>query len=149
MPQELIQVNSRRLPVRILFILIIALASVWSLYAFRWFFGNTMAEYFNTGQNNLQLAQIAWKLSPNDPLTNWRLGQVSQKVLPLDQASTALAEYEKAVSLSPNDYRFWMTLGIAREQAGEVDTAEQALRHAIALAPSYSYPHWYLGNLLL
>jgi tetratricopeptide (TPR) repeat protein len=149
MAQELIQVNARKLPVRIVFILLIGIATVWSYFAFRWFFGNTMAEYFNTGQNNLQLAQIAHTLSPNDPLTNWRLGQVEQKRLPLDQASSALAEYEKAVSLSPNDYRFWMSLGVAREQVGEVDAGEQALRQAIALAPSYSYPHWYLGNLLL
>src|SRR4029078_12012097 len=102
MGQELLQVDTRKLPVRIVFVLIIAVATVWSYYAFRWFFGNTMAEYFNTGQNNLKLAQIAQTLSPNDPLTNWRLGQVSQKTLPLDQAPLALAEYEKAVSLSPN-----------------------------------------------
>src|SRR5215813_992671 len=149
MAQELIQVNARKLPVRIVFVLLIGIATVWSYFAFRWFFGNTMAEYFNTGQNNLQLAQIAHTLSPNDPLTNWRLGQVEQKRLPLDQASSALAQYEKAVSLSPNDYRFWMSLGVAREQVGEVDAGEQALRKAISLAPSYSYPHWYLGNLLL
>ena len=42
-----------------------------------------------------------------------------------------------------------MTLGIAREQAGDVAEAEAACRQAIALAPSYAYPHWYLGNLLL
>jgi tetratricopeptide (TPR) repeat protein len=149
MAQELIQVDARKLPVRIVFVVVIAMATVWSYYAFRWFFGNTMAEYFNTGQNNLQLAQIAHSLSPNDPLTNWRLGQVAQKRLPIDQSASALADYERAVSLSPNDYRYWMSLGVAREQSGEVDAAEQALRHAIALAPSYSYPHWYLGNLLL
>src|ERR1700741_2761584 len=149
MAQELIQVTARQLHVRVVFVLVLVLATVWSFYAFRWFFGNTMAEYFNTGQNNLQLAEIARLLSPNDPLTNWRLGQISQKRLPIDQSASALAEYEKAASLSPNDYRYWMSLGVAREQAGEVDGGEQALRQAIALAPSYSYPHWYLGNLLL
>src|SRR6478672_2145601 len=149
MAQELIQVNTRKLPVRVIFVLVIAVATAWSYYAFRWFFGNTMAEYFNTGQNNLQLAEIAHSLSPNDPLTNWRLGQVAQKRLPLDQSAAALEEFEKAVSLSPNDYRYWMSLGVAREQAAEIDGGEHALRQAIALAPSYSYPHWYLGNLLL
>ena len=149
MPHDLIQIDARKRIIRIAFILIIAIATLWTYYAFRWFFGNTMAEYFNTGENNLQLAQIAQTLAPNDPLTNWRLGQVSQKQLPLDQSTTALAEYEKAVSLSPNDYRFWMSLGVAREQAGESDLAEKALRQAIALAPSYSYPRWHLGNLLL
>src|SRR5262245_29384209 len=125
MPQELIQVNASKPTVRITFVLVIALAAVGTFYAFRWFFGNTMAEYFNTGDSNLQLAEIARTLSPNDPLTNWRLGQVAQKRLPLDQAGAALADYEKAVSLSPNDYRFWMSLGVAREQAGDVELGEQ------------------------
>ncbi len=58
-------------------------------------------------------------------------------------------EYEKAVSLSPNDYRFWMALGTALEQLGEVERGEKALRRATELAPSYAYPRWYLGNLLL
>ena len=52
------------------------------------------------------------------------------------------------MSLSPNDYRFWMSLGTAYEQAGDPAKAEHALRRAVALAPSYAYPHWYLGNLL-
>ncbi|HSB26602.1 MAG TPA: tetratricopeptide repeat protein, partial [Pyrinomonadaceae bacterium] len=149
MPHDLIQLDARKKIARIGFILVIALAAVWSYYAFRWFLGNTMAEYFNTGESNLELAKIARTLSPNDPLTNWRVGQVAQKKLPLDQSALALVDYEKAVSLSPNDYRFWMSLGVAREQAGETEKAELALRQAIALAPAYAYPHWYLGNLLL
>src|ERR1041385_6402279 len=42
-----------------------------------------------------------------------------------------------------------MALGIAQEQAGDPAKAEQALKRAVALAPAYAYPHWYLGNLLL
>lgn len=149
MPHDLIQINTRNRTVRIAFVVLIAIASVWSVYAFRWYIGNTMAEYFNTGPNDLELAQVARTLSPKDPLTHWRLGQISQKRLPLDQSAAALVEYEKAVALSPNDYRMWMSLGIAREQSGELEKAEPALRQAVALAPSYAYPHWYLGNLLL
>ena len=149
MPQELIQFDSRRRLARVVFLLVIGVAAVWSYYGFRWFLGNTMAEYFNTEENNLNLAHIARNLAPNDPLTNWRVGQVALKKLPLDQLGTALPEYEKAVSLSPNDYRMWMSLGVAREQAGEVEQAEPALRQAVALAPAYAYPRWYLGNLLI
>ena len=53
------------------------------------------------------------------------------------------------MSLSPYDYRFWMSLGTAYDQDGDAAKAEAALRRAVALAPSYAYPHWYLGNLLL
>ncbi len=52
-------------------------------------------------------------------------------------------------SLSPNDYRFWTAYGTALEQLGEMERAEQALRRAVELAPAYSFPRWYLGNLLL
>jgi Flp pilus assembly protein TadD len=92
---------------------------------------------------------MAASMAPNDPLTHWRIGQVSQKLLPLDQQGPAVVEYERAVSLSPYDYRFWMSLGVAQEQAGNPAKAEEALKRAIALAPAYAYPHWYLGNLLL
>jgi len=88
-------------------------------------------------------------LAPNDPLTHWTLGQVLLKGMPLDQMSACLPEYEKAVSLSPDDYRLWTSLGIARQRVGETEKAEQAFRRAIDLAPTYNFPRWYLGNLLL
>jgi len=135
--------------VRIVLILLLLAAGVWSYFAIRWFIGNTLAEYFNPAPTDFKVAQMAVDLAPRDPLPHWRLAQVSQKLLPLDQQAHAIAEYERAVSLSPNDYRFWMALGTAHEQAGDSAKGEQALRRAVALAPAYSYPHWYLGNLLL
>ncbi len=149
MPQELIHISVRRLPVRLVTLVLLVVAGVGSYFAVRWYIGNTMAEYFNTTQNDLNVARTAISFAPNDPLPHWRMAQVSQKILPLDQQQEAIASYEKAVSLSPNDYRFWMSLGRAYEQAGDPAKAEEALRRAVALAPAYSYPHWYLGNLLL
>src|SRR5580765_2743068 len=108
-----------------------------------------MAEYFNTDENNLDMARTAVSLAPNDALTHWTLGQVLLKGMPLDQMSVSLPEYEKAVSLSPVDYRLWTSLGIARQRVGENEKAEQAFRQAIELAPTYNFPRWYLGNLLL
>jgi hypothetical protein len=149
MPQELIHVNVRRIPVKILLIALLLVAAMGSYFSVRWYLGNTLAEYFNPTENNLTVAQMSESLAPNDPLTHWRIAQVSQKILPLDRQGPAIAEYEKAVSLSPNDYRLWMSLGTAHEQAGDPAKAELALKRAVELAPSYSYPHWYLGNLLL
>ncbi|HEU4711534.1 MAG TPA: tetratricopeptide repeat protein [Pyrinomonadaceae bacterium] len=149
MPQELIQVNTRNPVMRIGMIVLLIVLAIWSYYVVRWYTGNTLAEYFNTAQNNPQVAELAVSLAPKDPLTHWRMAQVSQKLLPLDQQGKSIEEYERAVSLSPNDYRFWMALGTAREQAGDSAKAEEALRRAVALAPSYAYPHWYLGNHLL
>src|SRR5687768_16426187 len=149
MPQELIQLNPRKIVVRLFLLLLLLGAAVWSYSVVRWYTGNTMAEYFNSSGNDMRVAEMARSLAPDDPLTHWRLAQVMQKNLPLDQHAQAIAEYEKAVSLAPNDYRFWMSLGTASEQAGDTVKAEHALRCAVELAPSYSYPRWYLGNLLL
>src|SRR5687767_7802399 len=149
MPQELIQLNPRKIVVRLFLLALLIAAALWSYFVVRWYTGNTLAEYFNSSGNDMRVAEMARSLAPDDPLTHWRMAQVTQKSLPLDQQAQAIAEYEKAVSLSPNDYRFWMSLGTASEQAGETVKAEQALRRAVELAPSYSYPRWYLGNLLL
>ena len=129
--------------------LLLLLAAVWSYFVVRWYIGNTLAEYFNPNESNLQVAQMAVSMAPDDPLTHWRIAQVTQRLLPLDRQGESIAEYEKAANLSPNDYRFWMSLGTAYEQTGDAPKAEQALRRAVDLAPSYAYPRWYLGNLLL
>ena len=149
MAQELIQINVRNPVVRVVLILLLLVAGVWSYYVVRWYLGNTLAEYFNTETNSIEAAQRAASMAPGDPLTHWRMGQVQQRVLSLEQQAQAIAEYEKAVSLSPNDYRYWTSLGTAYEQVGEVAKAEHALRRAVALAPSYAYPRWFLGNLLV
>ena len=146
---ELIQINTRKTLTRISMLILLLVALLWSFFVIRWYLGNTLAEYFNPTQNDVELAQFASSIAPNDPLTHWRLGQVYQQRLTVDQIGQAISEYQKAISLSPNDYRFWLALGTAQEQAGNVSEGEKALRQAVSLAPAYSYPHWYLGNLLL
>lgn len=149
MPYEIVQVNTRKPVAKVLVILVLVLAVAWSYFVIRWYLGNTLAEYFNTNENNLEMAKIASSLAPSDPLTHWRLGLVSQRKLGMDKQDEAVAEFERAVSLSPNDYRFWMALGTAQEQSGNSEKGERAFRRAIELAPAYAYPHWLLGNLLL
>jgi len=149
MPQEVIQISLRNPLIKILTLVLLLGAGVWSYFAVRWYIGNTLAEYFNPAEGGLIDANRATSLAPSDPMTHWRMAQVAQKNLPLDQQAQAVAEYEKAVSLSPYDYRYWMTLGTAHEQAGDPVKAEQALKRAVALAPAYAYPHWFLGNLYI
>jgi tetratricopeptide (TPR) repeat protein len=149
MPQELIHLTTRKSSVRILMILFLLIAGIWSYFVVNWYLGNTFAENLGAGERDLDIARMAVSMAPSDPLAHWRLGNVSQSKLPVNQVGQAIAEYEKAVTLSPNDYRFWTALGVAYEQAGEHDKGEVALRRAVSLAPSYGHPHWFLGNLLL
>src|SRR6188474_1814530 len=99
MPQELLQLNTRKIVVRLLLLVFLIAAAAWSYYVVRWYTGNTLAEYFSPAENSLRVAEMARSLAPDDPLTHWRFAQVSQKALPLDQQVQAIAEYEKAVSL--------------------------------------------------
>ncbi len=148
MPDQLMEFKASA-PVKAIMTLTVLLALFASWFVVRWYVGNTIAEYFHPEEHRLETARMAVNLAPNDPLPHWRLGNLALKELPPDQISLVVAEYEKAVSLSPNDYRLWMEFGGALEQAGDFDKAEKALREAVKLAPSYAYPRWYLGNLLL
>lgn len=148
MPEQLVEFKASP-PVKAIMTLMVLLGFVASWFVVRWYVGNTIAEYFHPEEHRLETAQMAVGLAPNDPLTHWRLGNLALRELPPDQLPVVVAEYEKAVSLSPHDYRLWMEFGGALEQSGDFDKAEKALREAVKLAPSYAYPRWHLGNLLL
>ena len=135
---------------RLLLVVPIALALVGAWYAGRWYLGNTIAEFTpRVEERAMDSAHTALKLAPDDPLSHWSAGQVEMKGFAPGQLAEAVKHFEEAVSLSPNDYRLWMDLGRAREQSGDSTGGEKALRRAVELAPSYAYPRWFLGNLLL
>ena len=148
MPDQLVQFKASPLA-RILMLGTVLLALIGAWFVLRWYIGNTLAEYFTPEAARLQTAETAVSLAPSDPLTHWRLGDFINKRLPPDQISRAVSEFERAVSLSPNDYRYWTAWGQALEQAGDYEKAEKALVEAVRLAPAYSFPRWHLGNLLL
>jgi tetratricopeptide (TPR) repeat protein len=131
-------------------ILITALAFFGSWRALRWYSGSEVALAApQLSQDALDAAQTATRLSPSDPLAHWSLASIVQRgVTPADLQSS-IVEYQKAVSLSPRDFRLWTDLGRALEQAGDWAASEKALRRAVELAPYYSWPRWHLGNFLL
>ena len=134
---------------RIAMLLVMALTLPAAWFAVRWYIGNTMAEYHNPEVHGIDMGRRAVAWAPNDPLAHWRLGEIAQRRLPPDQIAQVVSEFEKAASLSPNDYRYWVPLGSALEQSGDVERAEKALKRATELAPSYAFPRWNLGNLYL
>ncbi|MGI8733585.1 MAG: tetratricopeptide repeat protein [Pyrinomonadaceae bacterium] len=149
MSEDLIQLHVQRAVTKLTMILVLILALIGSWFVVRAYIGSTMAEYLSSDENGLGMSRRAVSLAPRDPFTHWKLGALIERKLSADQLAVAVREYEKAASLSPNDYRFWMDLGTALEHAGQVERGEKALRRSVELAPAYSYPRWYLGNLLL
>ena len=111
----------------------------------KWFLAGTLAA--NT--DYIDAAEYAARLAPGDPQIHYRLAALRDRSFVAEDLPKALAEYEKAVSLSPDDFRYWFDLGRARERSGDSAGAEKALRKALELAPNYSRIHWTLGNLLL
>ncbi|HKO96101.1 MAG TPA: tetratricopeptide repeat protein [Pyrinomonadaceae bacterium] len=148
MPQELVQLKVTT-PLKLVMLAAILLSLLTSWFVVRWYLGNTIAENLVSDQQQLATAEMAVRMAPMDPLARWRLGSLIQKELHSDQIARAVVEFEEAVRLAPNDYRLWMDLGGALEQAGEKEKAEKAMRTAVKLAPAYAYPRWHLGNLLL
>src|SRR5262245_46843024 len=102
MPQELIHLTTRRSVARISMILLLAVAAVWSYFVVNWYLGNTFADNLGPSDRDLDIARMAVAMAPDDPLTHWRLAFVEQRKLPPDQIGHVIAQYEKAVTLSPN-----------------------------------------------
>jgi tetratricopeptide (TPR) repeat protein len=135
---------------RAVLLLPVLLALVCSWYALRWYVGNTIVEYApSLDEGALETARSGMTLAPDDPLAHWTVAGLERRSLDQELLPDVVKQYEEAVSLSPNDYRLWMDLGVAREGAGDAESGEKALRRAVELAPAYADPRWFLGNLLL
>jgi tetratricopeptide (TPR) repeat protein len=127
---------------------LLAILSAW--FIVRWYVGDTVAEYApENPASAAELARLATRWAPGDPFAHWTLGALEEKEFSANNLADAVHEYEIAVTLSPNDYRYWMELGRGLEAAGDNAGGERALGRAVDLAPAYSLPRWYFGNLLL
>lgn len=141
-------IEMRALWRRALLLLPVLLAVAGAWYTLRWAVGNTIATTPELAAD-IERARAAVRLAPSDPQAHFTLGVRSREFLLPHELPKALQEYEQAVSLSPSDFRLWMDLGRAREQADDYAGGERALRRAVDLAPFYAAPRWSLGNLLL
>ncbi|MEP7338150.1 MAG: hypothetical protein ABI977_10435 [Acidobacteriota bacterium] len=61
----------------------------------------------------------------------------------------AIADLQKATTVSPHDYRYWLELGKAYDSASQSQQAETSMLRAVELAPRYFEPRWALANLRL
>lgn len=66
-----------------------------------------------------------------------------------DNSTNAQLHAQRAVNLSPNDYRFRLTLASTQEANGDRQAAEQSLEAACRLAPGHWDVHYRFGNVLL
>lgn len=135
---------------RLILLVPIVLALLGGWISVRWLLGNTISEAASTGPNpSMDLTRMGARWAPSDPFVHWRLGVMAQKEFTANNLDETARDFQTAVQLSPNDFRYWDELGRALEAAGNPEGAEMALRRSTDLAPAYSYPRWHFGNLLL
>jgi hypothetical protein len=96
--------------------------------------------------NLIDAANKAVTLSPGDPDAHLVRGSLLEAN---NDPASAVAEYERAASLRPDDYVLCLSLAHGRELSGDAAGAVAAARQAVALAPFYAQPRWQLGNILV
>lgn len=121
--------------------LALSIACAWAMWvSLRIGFARARAE-----SGDLAIVNQALQLAPNDPEARTVRGLLLARY---GEYSDAAVEIEQAAELRPRDYYLWLELGMARDQLGDQDGAERALRESVRLAPYYARPGWQFGNLL-
>ena len=143
MPIKAIKVESILYRLAIVAIALLLLTTLF--YFSKSYFGNSIS----TQAQNKEVAELAALMAPGDSQTHYALGVLGEKSFMPEDLPKSVMEFEKAVALSPNDFRLWAALGKARERSGNANGAELALREAKRLAPNYSEVQWAFGNILL
>ena len=150
MAEQIKKLDSKNALVRVFLVSAIVFSLAFGWFAARWQFGNMLAELTSVSEPNAkEVADVALRFAPNDPLTNWFKASLEKDVFTVEKIENAVKLYENVVRLSPNDFRWWIELGRAREQAEKYSQAEEAFKKAVELAPAYTFPHWQLGNFYL
>ncbi|MBX3283574.1 MAG: hypothetical protein KF756_14005 [Acidobacteria bacterium] len=150
MASDLVHISTRSTKTRIgiAVALVIVFAVGWM--SVRREFGDMIAEMtLPTDPAAPQVLASAKNLAPGDPMTYWLASGIERQAFSAESAKRSMNMMEQAVVLSPFDYRWWIELGRASEQAGNAERAETAFSHAVELAPSYTIPRWQLGNFYI
>ena len=147
---DLVTVDSKNRNVRIVIIAAVVVALLFGWVGVRRQMGNLIAEMTTVADPTApDVAKLALSLAPSDPLGMWLRASLEKSVFTPERTEAAILMFEETVRLAPMDYRWWIELGRAYEQADRIDKAETALRYAVNMTPTYNYPRWQIGNFYL
>ena len=150
MKVPLIVLDSKSTRGRLLLVAAILSALLFGWFSVRWQLGDMLASLTSPNQPNAaEVAQLARSFAPGDALPMWLIATREKETFSPESLEKSVGMFEEVVRLSPNDFRYWIELGRAYEQAEMPDKAEKALAHAVQLAPTYTFPHWQFGNFYL
>lgn len=126
---------------------VVGISGVAAAFVIRWGIAESIVDTASREAVTVELIDAARRLEPGNPETAYisALYALDNAQPPdIDGAGRLL---DIAVAVAPNRPTYWMALGRQREIAGRIDEAEQAMLHAIGVAPSHWKPRWMLGNL--
>jgi tetratricopeptide (TPR) repeat protein len=147
---DLVRIDSKPATARLVLFAGIVVAILFSWIGASRQVGNLLNEITGLADPDAaEIAEVAKSMAPGDPLGMWLRASLSRSVASPDKTEASMRLFEETVRLAPRDYRWWIELGRAYEQADELEKAEAALRKAVGMAPTFNYPHWQLGNFLL
>lgn len=150
MEAPLIIVDSRSAKARIGLAVTIIVLLVFVWFSVRWQLGSMLAELTQPSEPNAaQIAPLARRLAPHDPMAAYLAASKEKENFSAESIDRSVRMFEELVRLSPYDFRWWIELGRAYEQAEQIDKAEMAFNQAVQLAPTYTFPHWQFGNFYL
>ena len=93
--------------------------------------------------------RLASRLNPGNSMYHVRLGRLYQYSITNPRPKQAIQQFEDAIKANPFSPRGWVNLAAAHEFQGDTAKAEEALRHASALAPNLPRYQWTIGNYFL
>lgn len=135
---------------RLILVAVVVSVLVFGWFAVRWQLGNMLAHLTAPNQPNADdVARLASSLAPADPKPKWLAASAEKGTFSPENLERSVRLFEEVVRRSPNDFRWWIELGRAYEQSEQPESAEVAFQKAVALAPSYTFPHWQFGNFYL
>ena len=137
-------INAQSIAVRVVLLLVVLGAVTGAWVAGRWYLANVFAEIVpGTGEKGRATLLWAQGAGPRDPLTHRALGGLDRRSLDPEANRRAVGRDEEAARLSPFDYRIWIDLGQARQQAEDGAGAEKAFRRARSLRRRVcTLPQW-------
>jgi hypothetical protein len=98
--------------------------------------------------DTVQVAAVekALRLDPTNPALHGRAAQLYGASLEPAALTQALGEARRATALDANKFDYWMTLASSCESVRDNGCAEQALEHALRLAPMAPQVWWAAAN---
>jgi tetratricopeptide (TPR) repeat protein len=142
-----LNLNLQKLPVRLLFLgLVLAFCGWLVMLVVSHFITGTLTDERIAVERERLAASLA--SYPDSARLNARYAQA--EMLNINRNLEKLILHaQRAVNLSPYNYRYRLTLASALEMKGDRAAAEKSLERAIQLAPANPETHWQMANVRL